>query len=282
MKNDYKKLVKEYSNLIKNHYNTENLELTLPQISNSKKSIMIFSPHPDDECIIGALPLMARFQCHRVYNVIITQGSNKARQAERLIEVTNACNYLGFEPVRLKENGLNNVNLKCRETDLQNWNSNIQEICNCFQKYQPEIILVPHAHDWNSSHIGTHHLILDAIQQINWSGLLFFTEYWGAMTNPNLMLEVSEEILAELMHALTFHVGEVSRNPYHLGLPAWMQDNVRRGAEIVGGQGMEAPKFLFATLYRLANMQNGNILNTDFKKIITKNDNLQLNLFNLN
>jgi hypothetical protein len=65
------------------------------------------------------------------------------------------------------------------------------------------------------------------------------------------MVEVSAADLADLIAALTFHVGEVRRNPYHLTLPAWMVDNVRRGGEVVGGQGGAAPDFTFATLYRL-------------------------------
>ena len=57
------------------------------------------------------------------------------------------------------------------------------------------------------------------------------------MATPNLMVESSPEDLADMMAALSFHVGEVQRNPYHLLVPAWMQDNVRRGGEVVGGQG---------------------------------------------
>src|SRR2546422_7081650 len=33
--------------------------------------------------------------------------------------------------------------------------------------------------------------------------------------------------------------------------PAWMLDNVRRGSELVSGQGGTAPDFAFAALYRL-------------------------------
>ena len=77
------------------------------------------------------------------------------------------------------------------------------------------------------------------------------TEFWGAMASPNLMVEISAPDLADLITALTFHVGEVQRNPYHLTLPAWMMDNVRRGGELVGGQGGAVPDFTFATLYRL-------------------------------
>ena len=83
-----------------------------------------------------------------------------------------------------------------------------------------------------------------------WSGDGGCLEFWGAMTSPNLMVEVSAPDLADLITALTFHVGEVRRNPYHLTLPAWMVDNVRRGGEVVGGQGGAAPDFTFATLYR--------------------------------
>jgi hypothetical protein len=83
------------------------------------------------------------------------------------------------------------------------------------------------------------------------------TEYWAAMDDPNLMVEGDAEAVAELVAATSLHVGEVARNPYHLLLPAWMQDNVRRGGELVGGQGGEAPDFAFATLYRLRRWQDG-------------------------
>ena len=52
---------------------------------------------------------------------------------------------------------------------------------------------------------------------------------------------------------------EVQRNPYHLLVPAWMQDNVRRGGELVGGQGGAAPDFAFCTLYRLRHWRDGGL-----------------------
>jgi hypothetical protein len=38
-----------------------------------------------------------------------------------------------------------------------------------------------------------------------------------------------------------------------------MMDNVRRGAELVGGQGGPAPSFTFATLYRLRRWTEGRL-----------------------
>ena len=45
---------------------------------------LIFSPHPDDECINGGLALRLRREAGmRVVNVAVTLGSNEARRAGR-------------------------------------------------------------------------------------------------------------------------------------------------------------------------------------------------------
>lgn len=41
-----------------------------------------------------------------------------------------------------------------------------------------------------------------------------------------------------------------------------MTDNVRRGGELVGGQGGVAPDFTFATLYRLRRWNGRELVNT--------------------
>ena len=107
------------------------------------------------------------------------------------------------------------------------------------EQHQPKVVLCPHDRDWNSTHIGTHYLVMDALKQMpaGFTCYVVETEFWGAMTDPNLMVEISAEDLADMIAATTFHVGEVNRNPYHLLLPPWMMDNVRRGGEVVGGQG---------------------------------------------
>jgi N-acetylglucosamine malate deacetylase 1 len=76
------------------------------------------------------------------------------------------------------------------------------------------------------------------------------------------MVESSAADVAQQLAALSFHAGEVRRNPFHLRMPAWMQDNVRRGAEVVGGQGGAAPDFDFATLYRLRLWKDGALRET--------------------
>jgi N-acetylglucosamine malate deacetylase 1 len=225
---------------------------------------LIFAPHPDDEVIIGGLPLrLLRELRMKVINVAVTQGSNKARQAERWKELDACCNYIGFNLQQLGEWGLEGVNLTTRLEHRPQWNSMVDQIVAVLTRYQPKVIFFPHDEDWNSTHIGTHHLVIDALEHMDrgFACHAIETEFWGAMDSPNLMVESSEEDVTDLISALSFHVGEVRRNPYHLRLASWMMDNVRRGGELVGGQGGTAPDFLFATLYRI-NKWEGGRLNT--------------------
>ena len=215
---------------------------------------LIFSPHPDDEVIIGGFALrLLREAKWNVINVAVTQGSNKARQPERWSELKACCDCIGFGLVPTVPGGLDKVNVATRENDKAHWAASVKVIADLLATHRPKAIFLPHDTDWNSSHIGTHHLVLDALRTmpVDFRTVAVETEFWGQMPSPNLMVEISTPDLADLITALTFHVGEVRRNPYHLTLPAWMVDNERRGGEWVGGQGGAAPDFTFATLYRL-------------------------------
>jgi LmbE family N-acetylglucosaminyl deacetylase len=234
--------------------------LEKPEIAADAPHVLIFSPHPDDEVIIGGIALrMMRESRFRVINVAVTQGSSKARQAGRLDELKNACDFIGFDLLQTAPTGLEKINPTGRENDPENWRWSVEIIANILREQKPHSILFPHDCDWNSSHIGTHHLVVDALKTLgpDFSCFTIETEFWGAMWDPNLMVETSAEDLGDLLAALSFHVGEVKRNPYHLLVPAWMQDNVRRGCEVALGQGGAAPDFRFATLYRLRKWSGG-------------------------
>ena len=221
---------------------------------------LIFSPHPDDEVIIGALPLrLLRELKWNVLNVAVTQGSSKARQAERWQELQACCDYIGFGLVQTAPGGLEHINPKARVANHATWNRAVVRLAEILREHAPRVIFVPHDDDWNVTHIGTHHLVVDALRTLgdSFECLAVETEFWGVMRTPNLMVESSECDIADLLAALSFHVGEVKRNPYHIRMPAWLVDNVRRGGELVGGQGGTAPDFQFATLYRLRRWRAG-------------------------
>ena len=231
-----------------------------PKLAENAPVVLVFSPHPDDECIIGGLPLrLMREAGTRVVNVAVTLGSNKKRQQPRLAELRNACDYLGFDLQETSPNGLERITPIARKNEPQHWTSAVESIKAIFSEWSPTAIFFPHLFDWNGTHVGVHHLVMDALAALpsHSRPLLVETEYWGQMDSPNLMVESSEADLADLLAALSHHVGEVRRNPFHLRMPAWMQDNVRLGAEVVGGQGGEAPSFDFATLYRVGRFLNG-------------------------
>jgi hypothetical protein len=134
----------------------------------------------------------------------------------------------------------------------------VAAVAHALREQRPTAVFFPHEMDWNRTHVGTHWLVMDALPQAG--GLNCFlveTEFWGQMTSPNLLVEYSVEDVADLVAAVSFHAGEVKRNPYHLRLPAWLQDNVRRGGELVGGEGQTAPDFLFAQPFRVRQWRNG-------------------------
>jgi LmbE family N-acetylglucosaminyl deacetylase len=259
----YHHLVSEYARLLK-----EGRSYPLgtfppaprPEVTPNAPKALFFSPHPDDECISGGMAVRLLRQARmNVINVAVTQGSKKERQAGRFQELKNACHYLGFGLVATAPNGLERINPKTREQDPAHWAGCVKIIRGLLEEHRPKVVFCPHDRDWNSTHIGTHFLVLDALRQMPgaYECYLVETEFWGAMTDPNLMVEISAHDLADMIAATTFHVGEVNRNPYHLLLPAWMMDNVRRGSEVAGGQGGAAPDFPFAALYRLRQWSRG-------------------------
>lgn len=223
---------------------------------------LFFAPHPDDECIIGGLALrLLREAGMKVINVAVTQGSKKERQAERLSELRNACQYLGFGLVTTAPGGLEKINPQTRQREADHWKKCVRIIADILISHRPRVIFFPHEHDWNSTHIGTHFLVMDALAALglDFTCYLVETEFWGQMNQPNLMVEITARDLADLIAATSFHVGEVKRNPYHLLLPAWMMDNVRRGSELVLGQGGGAPDIPFAILHRLRRWSRGRV-----------------------
>lgn len=260
--NPYQALVEGFGRLLIDGQALSSAELIPPKrppVATDAPRVLIFAPHPDDEVIIGGLPLrLLRELKLNVVNVAVTLGSRTERRAERWRELKNCCDYIGFGLIAPRENGLEGINPVTREQEPQRWSVAVQAIVDLLVAQRPAIIFVPHADDWNKTHIGTHHLVLEAIGRCpDLACRVIETEFWGAMDTPNLMVESSTADVADLVAALSLHVGEVARNAYHLRLPAWMMDNVRRGAELVGGQGGAAPRFAFATLYRLGRWANG-------------------------
>jgi N-acetylglucosamine malate deacetylase 1 len=240
---------------------------------------LVLAPHPDDEVIIGGLPLrLMRERGFAVTNIAVTLGSRVERRPERWRELEAACAYIGFGLITPDRGGLEEINPEARERDPARWAAAVEAVAAVLAAEPPQVVFLPHAADWNRTHIGVHHLVVEAMgRHPALACRVVETEYWGAMAAPNLMVESSPADVADLVAALSLHVGEVARNAYHLRLPAWMMDNVRRGAELVGGQGGTAPRFPFATLYRLRGWREGQFQDDvlDGGRVISAEDSLE-------
>ncbi|HTB63549.1 MAG TPA: PIG-L family deacetylase, partial [Opitutales bacterium] len=212
---------------------------------------LIFSPHPDDEVITGVLPLRLQHEAGaRVVNIAVTLGSNKSRREPRRRELANACALLGWE---LEVLGWTNVTPVAARRDPDLFRERILKIIKLVERWQPQWIFYPHAHDAHDAHRGVSQLVTAALNDRHAAAppWRIQTEYWRPHPNPNLLVECPPDSLALLIAALCCHQGEIARNPYHLTLPAWMADNMRRGAELVGAVGAPAPDFKFGVIYRV-------------------------------
>jgi len=226
-----------------------------PRVAADAPVCLLLSPHPDDEVITGGLPLRLRRQDGwRVVNAAVTLGSNPARRAARWAELTDCCKRLGFDLLSAsgeQVNGLERISPHTAKREPGHWAQAVQCVADLLLQLRPQLVVCPHDNDGHVAHLGTHHLVMDALRQVGCEVRphLLLTEYWNTQPHPGLMVQLSAQDVADLVAALSLHAGEVSRNPYHLTLPAGCIDAVRRGVERVGAPGAGAPGFTFATLY---------------------------------
>lgn len=219
---------------------------------------LIFAPHPDDECIVGALPLRLQQEAGwRVTNVAVTLGSNIERREPRWAELLAACEVLGFDCLRLGEHGLVDVRPDTAERAPGLWAAHVAATAALLAEHRPALVLAPHAQDDNPSHRGVYRLVVEALAAARLDTVLALTEFWSTQPGPNALVQTGIADTARLIAALERHTGEIARNPYHLRLPAYLADAVRRGGELVLGAGETPPDFAFATLYRLVVYRGG-------------------------
>ena len=196
----------------------------------------------------------------RVTNCAITFGSLPDQRARRLRELKASCAALGFRLVIAQPPyGFDDIHPDNRRDQPEEWAAKVRVMSAVLEKERPDVIFAPHAEDINVTHVGTHHLVVEALgdylERTGRGPIPFVeTEFWHEHSSPNLMIGVTPADESMLLMAAAEHGGEVRRNPYHLSHPGRMMDNVRRGAEMVVEAGGPAPDFAFAEIYRVAFM----------------------------
>ncbi len=246
------------------------LTTLLPSRSSPRNCALLFSAHPDDECLTGGLALrLKNEQNWQIINIAVTLGSKIERRAERKKELAGACSALGFDCVLADKEGFSNVNSVSRECDPA-WGVNVARIAEIIENIKPQAIFFPHAQDWHETHIGTYWLVIDALARLpeNYSSFIFQTEYWHPLADPNLLIGLSAEGTSVLLAALSCHAGEVSRNPYDRFFPSYLIDNARRGGEQLKGKGALAESITFALLYKMGLWKHGKFFSSALNRII--------------
>ncbi len=249
-----------------------------PARDNSRPCALLFMPHPDDETITAALPYrLMREENWQIINVALTLGSNRNKRTRRFAELTAGCNALDFDFVLPGIDGFNDVSATSREINPADWKAKVDELAEIIRDYNPQAIFMPHATDWNATHIGCHLLGRDAIHAANLSQdiLIFDTEYWHPNPKPTMMIGLSEIDAATLLNALSCYVGENSRNPFSLTFPPYLIDTARRGSEVISGKGEAHSAFAFAMLYGQSLWRNHSFVEVAERFIIGPEDKLR-------
>ena len=89
--------------------------------------VLLLTPHPDDECIMGGLPLrLMREAGSEIFVLPVTFGSNPTRKKERRKELIAACQWIGFNLLEFVENGLDTINPESRKADPVYWSNAVK------------------------------------------------------------------------------------------------------------------------------------------------------------
>ena len=209
-----------------------------------KKTALLLAPHPDDECLMGLLPLRLQEECGFDVRVVpFSLGSRVERRKARAAELRAACRELGFRVTGAVEPSADRMGMK--------------ELAGILARWRPSVFFLAHAKDGHATHRAAHAAGVAAMDAAGGTFQVVETEYWHPLERPNLMVAATRNHLNRLRRALECHRGEVARNDYAARLPAWMIDNVRRGAELVGGAGAAAPEIAYATLDRARRRAGG-------------------------
>jgi LmbE family N-acetylglucosaminyl deacetylase len=184
-----------------------------------------FSPHPDDELLGAPAALLAlRDDGWRIVNVACSLG-RPHQEIRRRGELEEACRRAAFE-LRLDD-----VDPAVVLADLE-----------------PALVVAPSPHDRHPFHEQVARATLAAVAGAGAPDTVWLWSLWGESALPTLAVEVPEERLAEIEHALAAHAGELERNDQRRLIDARSTANAVLGAERIFGFGSPSLPFLRAEL----------------------------------
>ena len=190
---------------------------------------MHFSPHPDDE-VLGAPGGLfeLRDAGWRIVNVASSLGRQEQRE-RRLSELEEACARARFE-LRVEE----------------------VEPAQVLRDLQPELVVAPCPHDPHPFHGEVARAVLAAVASAGAPHTVWLWSIWSGPALPSLAIELTDDRLAEIEHALAAHDGELGRTDFRRLLRARADVSGVVGAERIFGFG--SPSLPFAQAELLAEL----------------------------
>lgn len=220
-------------------------KLSKPVGISSQPKILILAPHPDDECLMAGFALRAKEEWNaEVFVLPFSFGSDVSRRQARIQELKDSLHVLDF---KLIDPRLNGATEKLSQPEFEA----------VMNQLVPDVVISPHLADHHPAHIETARMV-QAFLSANAKSIVWLqTEYWQQNGFANEFLPLSTEHVIQIGEALQKHRGEISRNPYHLRLPAWYIDQARRAQELLTNfGGAVAPQFMFGQLLQRVDMQS--------------------------
>jgi LmbE family N-acetylglucosaminyl deacetylase len=71
--------------------------------------------------------------------------------------------YVGFNLVTPARDGVEGINPDARERDPARWAASVAAV---LASEQPQVVFLPHGADWNKTHTGVHHLVVEAMRRL--------------------------------------------------------------------------------------------------------------------
>jgi LmbE family N-acetylglucosaminyl deacetylase len=202
------------------------------------RTVVHFSPHPDDELIGAPATLMAlRDSGWRVVNVACGLG-RPAQHDRREAEIRDAATRTGFETRILRPPipmSANDDATAARRRMLEAVERELNDL-------QPQIVVSPSPHDRHHAH----ELVGGAVRDTLAAGggdspRWWMWGIWGELPFPTVATAFDASRLEQILAALGAYRGELRRNDYRRLVRARAEMNASLGPELLFGFGSTAP-----------------------------------------
>jgi LmbE family N-acetylglucosaminyl deacetylase len=199
------------------------------------RTILHFSPHPDDELIGAPATLMAlRDAGYRILNVACGLG-RPDQQRQRRSELQEASRRAGFETLIPERPPIESS----RSDDATAVFADLADLAKAtIEEHSPEIVLSPSPHDRHPSHELLARAVRDVLPRTGTpTPRWWMWAIWGPLPAPTLGTPFGQARLGEILAALGAYEGELVRNNYRRLVAGRAEMQASLGQELLFGFG---------------------------------------------